>query len=138
MIINFTQNRPKKSCDYVLFTIPNYLYLVIFCMTNFIILFVHCGYFCGPASPMNYYHCNKKHRTSITCLPGHRERIMEDVREPKAASCICGYGEDHPSTSDTSRATFLHSIELRNEAAQISQDRTAPSFTVLAIYVISN
>ena len=30
---------------------------------------------------------------------------MEDVREHKAASYIRGYGEDHPSASDTSRAT---------------------------------
>ena len=31
----------------------------------------------------------------MTCLPGHRERVMEDVREHEAASCIRGYGEDH-------------------------------------------
>ena len=27
-------------------------------------------------------------------------------------------------------ATFVHSTVLRNEAAQLSQDRTVPSFTV--------
>ena len=43
---------------------------------------------------------------------------MEDVREREAASCIRGYLEDHPSTSDTSRATFFPSTELRNEAAR--------------------
>ena len=71
-----------------------------------------------------------KKKTIITCLPGHRECVMEDVSEHEAASCIRGYGEDHPSASHTSRAAFLHSTELRNESAQLSQDRTVPSFTV--------
>ena len=35
-----------------------------------------------------------------------------------------------------SRVTFLYSTELRNEAAQLSQDHTVPSFTVEEI--ISN
>ena len=41
-------------------------------------------------------------------------------------------------------ATFLHSTELRNVAAQLSQDRTVPSFTVkklfrvLIIHCLSN
>ena len=47
---------------------------------------------------------------------------MEDVREREAASCIRGYREDHPSTSDTSRATFFPSTELRNEAARLCQE----------------
>ena len=38
--------------------------------------------------------------------------------------------EDHPSASNTSGATFLHSTELGNVAGQLSQDRTVPSLTV--------
>ena len=44
---------------------------------------------------------------------------MEDVREDEAASCISGYGEDNPSSSDTPRATLDHSTELNNEAAPL-------------------
>ena len=54
---------------------------------------------------------------------------MEDVREHEAASSSHGYGVDHPSASDTSGETFLHSTELRNEAAQL-QDCTVPSFCI--------
>ena len=40
-----------------------------------------------PASPTNYYY-HIKNLTIIICLPGHREHVMEDVREHEAASCI--------------------------------------------------
>ena len=54
---------------------------------------------------------------------------------PKNLSCLLFSivfkdPEDHPSASNTSGATFLHSTELRNEAMQLSQDHTVPSFTV--------
>ena len=113
-----------------------YRNLVNFRTTDFSILIVRCGYFCCPTSPTNYYHHVKKHLTTTTCLPGHREQVMKDVREHEAASCICCYRKDHLSTSDTLKSDVLILSELRNEAAQLSQDSTVPSFTVEVI--ISN
>ena len=54
--------------------------------------------------------------------------LIEDIREHEAVHVF----EDHPSASDTSRVIFLHSTELRNETAQLSQDRTL--FRVLTIF----
>ena len=108
----------------------SYRNLVNFRATIFSILIVRCGYFSLSSFTHQLLSLHKKKLTIIMCLPGHRERIMVNVREHKAASCIRGYGEDHPSASDASRPTFLHSTELRNEAVQLSQDRTVPKCTV--------
>ena len=52
---------------------------------------------------------------------------------PRNLSCLlfCVVFKDpehHPSVSNTSGVTFLHSTELRNKAAQLSQDCTVPIF----------
>ena len=55
---------------------------------------------------------------------------MEDVREQEAASYIRGYHIYCDIWTAAIGVTFLHSTVLRNEAAQLSQDRTVSSFTV--------
>ena len=55
---------------------------------------------------------------------------MEDVREHEAASCIRGYHIYRDIWTAAVGATFLHSTELRNETAWLSQDRMVPSLTV--------
>ena len=53
---------------------------------------------------------------------------MEDDREHEAASCIRGYGEDHPSVSDTSRhksnILVLYRAQKQGNAARSRSYRT--------------